>query len=563
MRRLGLFVQAILTPSLVAAKPSGRTSLAASVTNNRTFFGWPISITTNSSQLSEFSTMHSIDPVLATATELQSHLENGSVTSAQLVDIYLTQIEHHNLVGRQLRALASVPSRDILLERAEMLDMERASGKTRGPFHGIPITLKDAIITEPALGMSTEVGSYVFRDAIAKKNAELVNMLLAKGLIIIGKASLTEFCGQKGEGVKTGWSATNGQAQSAYVKGGASKSDLIYGYTTPGGSSSGSAIGISAGFTPLSIGTENDGSAISPANRAGLYALKLTHGSAPTDGVFRLSSHMDCLAGMAKSTADLALLLEMMLTDEARQHLPPGGFKSSLVGDWKDLSVGFVDPSLWRLPAGICPEDEEAVAQQEAAIHAAMKKIADLGARVEYPVLLPPPGDFDLESILDYEFAGMFHDFADRFQKPKAKNLQELIAFNKEHADLELPEEYPSQSYLEFALHPQIDHDQYVKDKASMRQLGGPDGIDRAMKEHQVDVIIAPSNSPVSSISAAAGYPIATVPLGIIDKYKVPFGISVISTAFAEVKLLKFMSAFEATFPKIPPPPIQEEQASL
>ncbi len=83
------------------------------------------------------------------------------------------------------------------------------------------------------------------------------------------------------------------------------------------------------------------------------------------------------------------------------------------------------------------------------------------------------------------------------------------------------------------------------------------------MDEHQVDVIVAPSHSPISGVSAAAGkkgliifythfhsdYPIATIPLGMIENYNVPFGISIILTAFAEDKLLRFISAFEATFP--------------
>ncbi len=108
---------------------------------------------------------------------------------------------------------------------------------------------------------------------------------------------------------------------------------------------------------------------------------------------------MDCLAGMAKSTADLALLLEMMLTEEARQHLPPGGYKSALVHTWDSISVGFVDPSLWRLPASICPPDKDAIAQQETAIHAAMKKMSDLGARIVYPVELPPYSEFDFDTV--------------------------------------------------------------------------------------------------------------------------------------------------------------------
>lgn len=125
----------------------------------------------------------------------------------------------------------------------------------------------------------------------------------------------------------------------------------------------------------------------------------MTHESVSTKGVFRITSSMDCLAGMAKSTADLAYLLEMMLTDEARKHLPSGGYKSALVSTWDGISVAFVDPSLWRLPASICPPDEDSIAEQEAAIHAAMEKMRGLGARVVYPVELPPYSEFDFDTV--------------------------------------------------------------------------------------------------------------------------------------------------------------------
>ena len=113
-----------------------------------------------------------------------------------------------------------------------------------------------------------------------------------------------------------------------------------------GGSSSGSAVGISAGFVPLSLGTETGGSLVYPASKSGLYAMRPAHGSVSSNGVFRISRSFDAIGSMARTPYDLSLIAESILTPEARSKLPKNGYKDSLTGSWEGLKVGIL-PSTW------------------------------------------------------------------------------------------------------------------------------------------------------------------------------------------------------------------------
>ena len=115
------------------------------------------------------------DVLTATASQLQDGLRKGSLTSVMIVQSYLAQIRRHNHAGAHLNAMLSMPSEDKLLSVARSLDVERSAGRVRGPLHGIPIILKDAIATAPELGMETSVGSYALKDSVTSGNATIVD----------------------------------------------------------------------------------------------------------------------------------------------------------------------------------------------------------------------------------------------------------------------------------------------------------------------------------------------------------------------------------------------------
>lgn len=121
----------------------------------------------------------------------------------------------------------------------------------------------------------------------------------------------------------------------------------------PCGSSTGSAVGVSAGYAPLALGTESIGSIVMPASRAGLYAFKPALDTVNMDGILRTSVNLDVVGGLARSTANVALLSQIALTDEKCKDLPDGGFRSFLTQRFDSLRVGFLDPEKWSLHPSI------------------------------------------------------------------------------------------------------------------------------------------------------------------------------------------------------------------
>jgi amidase len=294
--------------------------------------------------------MYEFDPMVATASELSELLEAGVLTSVEIVHTYITQIEQHNRRGRQLRALISVAPKHQLLAIAQYLDNERADGKIRGPLHGIPVVLKDNIMTDIRLGMDTTVGSYAFVGARPKKNATIVDRMIRKGMIIIGKANMTEFCGLKTPLMPPGWSAVGGQCQSPFVSRHIAKGKLRWELSAPGGSSTGSAVSVAAGFSTVAVGTDTIGSLITPANRASLYAMKPTPGEVPLDGIFALSNTFDAPGGMAKSATDLVNLMNtIMLPSDYEDEDKSPTWEFKIRKDWDHLRIGFAEPSIWSM----------------------------------------------------------------------------------------------------------------------------------------------------------------------------------------------------------------------
>ncbi|KAL6795156.1 amidase signature domain-containing protein [Trichoderma sp. SZMC 28012] len=258
----------------------------------------------------------------ADVKNLQQMLTAGSITSAGLVDACLAQIRKHD---GYLHAMIQTSPLDILREVTGALDEERAAGKVHGPLHGIPVL--DNIATHPNTGLRTTAGSLSLWSSKPKENAKLVDLLIASGAIILGRANLSEFSNSRGSMMPSGWSAIGGQVQSAYVRGGLDPDDSKDGHSNPSGSSSGSAVGVSAGYAPISVGTETDGSLLCPAGRAAPYAIKPTIGLIPP----------------ARS--------------------PSESYTKSLTGSWSGISVATLNYSKWRYPDSFIKPADGAEAQ--------------------------------------------------------------------------------------------------------------------------------------------------------------------------------------------------------
>ncbi|KAH6999086.1 amidase signature domain-containing protein [Ilyonectria sp. MPI-CAGE-AT-0026] len=493
-----------------------------------------------------------VDLLTLTAAELQSLLTDGATTSAKIVDLYLAQIEKHNHAGIKLHAIISVADRETLSARARQLDLERLQGKTRGPFHGVPIIIKDICTT---VDMPTTCGSFAFAQGRAKEDAPIIKTLNDAGLIIIAKANLSELGNTKGDGLMAGWSAVGGQTQNPYVEGGVEEDGPFLTNSGPAGSSSGSAVGVAAGFAPVSLGTELDGSIAMPAARAGLYAIKLTPDSVDNTGFMPVCPGQDCQGPYARTTADVATLSAVIQLRDPDHYLP-------LRKSWEGLSVGFVDPKLWRSYPTVIEPVDGFFEQTDAALFTAQEKIQQLGGKVVKSVPLASweditgamPDLVEMEDLFPYQLNRRFPGFLQMFDGIP-QTLEGLIQFNEQHADIEFTKRNNNQKVLESARDTKITEEKY---QTNFRALRGAavSTLLAMMNGYEVDIILGPCDSRTASVGAAAGFPVGNLPLGHAFFNGRPFSLHVIAPPDEEGKIFQVMSAWETTFPEnVRPPP--------
>ncbi|OBZ76636.1 hypothetical protein A0H81_03091 [Grifola frondosa] len=344
----------------------------------------------------------------ASIAELQDGLEKGHFTSVDLVKAYFARIEEVNLQGPALRAV--IETNPSALKQASELDLERKVSGPRGPLHGIPIIVKDNIATLHSEGMNTTAGSFALLGSVVPRDAHVAAQLRAAGAIILGKANLSEWANFRGS-VPSGFSGRGGQA------------------TSP-------AIGLVAG----ALGSETDGSIVSPSSNQNLVGIKPTVGLTSRAGVIPISEHQDTVGPICRSVADAAVILTAIAGRDPRdnftlaqplkvpnylQALKPDGLKGVRLGVPRKFF-------------------ETGNANVLAAFNASIDIIRGLGATVVDPADFP---DFDELRASDNETIVLDTDFkvdvnqyiSELLDVPTGvKNLADLIAFNTAHADEEL-----------------------------------------------------------------------------------------------------------------------------
>jgi amidase len=229
-----------------------------------------------------------------TIAELQEAMASGRRTSRDLVDLYLRRIEEIDRSGPALRSVIEL-NPDALAIATE-LDRERKQKGPRGPLHGVPVLIKDNIAT--ADRMETTAGSLALVGARPAADAFLVSRLRAAGAVILGKTNLSEWANFRSTRSSSGWSGRGGQTRNPYVLD-----------RSPSGSSSGTGAAIAASLAAAGIGTETDGSIVSPSSANGLVGIKPTVGRVSRSGVIPIAASQDTAGPMARTVADAALLL--------------------------------------------------------------------------------------------------------------------------------------------------------------------------------------------------------------------------------------------------------------
>jgi amidase len=445
---------------------------------------------------------------------LVGRFEAGTLTSAGLLDILFARIavvdEPAGDVGLGSIAALAEDARQVAVER----DLERARGDIRGPLHGVPVLIKDNI---EVTGLPGAAGSTCLVGRPAT-DATLVTRLREAGAVVVGSTNLSEWANIRSERSTSGWSATGGLVGNPWALD-----------RTAGGSSSGSGAALAAGLVPLAVGTETDGSIICPASVNGVVGLKPTVGCVPTDGVVPISASQDSPGPMGRTVADVARLF-VALSGEDPVAID-------------DTSPRYVHATTWRTEH---PPTDRLV---DGFLNALGQCVGTVERR---DVAVPGPEVMNDESVvLLAELVDDLGTYLAARPGEGVRSLADVVAWEDTNADVELPW-FGHELFLQALSTGGRSGDAYASARERNLEwavstcltpaLDGADVLVAAAygPAWKSDLIVGGHASVVSSWvttpAAIAGWPIITVPIGLV--HGLPVGLALIARPGEEWTLL-------------------------
>jgi len=466
--------------------------------------------------------------------EIVEALQKGEITSEALVQLYLDRIEAVDKSGPTLQAVLVV-NPDVLAE-AKKLDTMRAAGMVKGPLHGVPILLKDNI--ESKDNMPTTAGALALKDNVTGRDSPLVAGLRSQGALILGKTNLSQWANFRSEGSMSGWTALGGQVRNPHMLD-----------RNPCGSSSGSGAAAAASLASGTVGTETNGSVICPANANGIVGFKPTVGIVPQQYIIPISASQDTAGPMTKTVMGAAMMMNAMATEK-----PDTDYTARLNKD-----------ALKGVRVGVLNFAKGSFAPILKHFNAALKDLKAAGAILvdidDRPITPEGYGEMAYD-LLKFEFKDGLNAYlaSTSPEQVKTRTLKELIAFNEEHADVELAL-FDQSIFLASEAMDSLENFDYKKAVEVVQKATREDGIDKLLQEHNVAVLVAPSGvvvprvDPVNgdlwpdnwpgfgSHAARAGYPHVTVPMGGVRSLSV--GLSFIGGKNTDAEILAYSYAYE------------------
>ncbi len=473
----------------------------------------------------------------ATISELHRKMESGELTAEKICTKYLDRIK---LVDPMLKSVIEV--NPDAMEIARSLDEERTSGKVRGLLHGIPVLIKDNIDTGDK--MQTTAGSLALEGNVAEKDAFIAKKLREAGAVILGKTNLSEWANFRSFNSSSGWSGRGAQARNPYCLD-----------RTPCGSSSGTGAAVAANLCAIGIGTETDGSIVCPSGTNGVVGIKPTLGMWSRTGIIPIAHSQDTAGPMARTVKDAAILLGALAEfdiNDGEAHFEKGKIYS-------DYTTFLDDNGLAGMRIGVASQLIGFNAEVDTLFQQAVEVLKNQGAEIVEKVEFENNqkwGDLSFHVLL-YEFKADLNKYLQEHPSAPLKSLEEIIEFNKKNVDREMPW-FGQEIFLQAQEKGDLTTEEYLVALKDAKRFAGKEGIDKVMDEHNLDAIIAETNSPAwnidwvngdhysggsSSPAAISGYPNITVPMGFI--HGLPVGISFFGKAWSEPKLLKIAYAFE------------------
>jgi amidase len=483
-------------------------------------------------------------------SELAEAMASGKYTARSIAEEYMDRIEDIDRDGPTLRSIIEL--NPDALEIADALDKERKEKGPRGPLHGIPLLIKDNIDT--ADQMATTAGSLALVGAKPPKDAFLVQQLRNAGAMILGKTNLSEWANIRSNRSTSGWSGRGGLTKNPYALD-----------RNTSGSSSGSGAAVSANLCAAAVGTETDGSIVSPSSVNGIVGIKPTVGLISRTGVIPISHTQDTPGPMARTVRDAAIVLGALagFDGEDKASVDSRGKSSA------DYTQYLNSKGLEGARIGIVRKYFGFHSGVDIVINDALKVLKQLGATLVDPADIPTIGKFDDSemTVLMYELkADLNAYFARLGANAPVHSLKELIEYNERNSKSEMPY-FGQELFLKAEAKGPLTSKEYLDALKLCHQMSRKDGIDATMKKFKLDALVAPTDSPAwltdlvdgdhfiggsSSIAAVAGYPSITVPAGFV--FGLPVGISFFGHAWSEPALLRFAYAFEqATDLRKPP----------
>jgi amidase len=478
----------------------------------------------------------------ATVATLQGEMQSGRLTARALAEHYLDHIGQLDRRGPALHSIIEVnPDASSL---AEELDRERKLKGPRGPLHGIPVILKDNIDTRDR--MTTTAGSLALEGSAAPRDSAVAARLRSAGALLLAKANMSEWANIRSTHSTSGWSARGGQCRNPYVLD-----------RNPCGSSSGSAVAVSANLGAVAVGTETDGSIVCPASATGIVGLKPTVGLVSRAGIIPISHTQDTAGPLCRSVADAAALLSAMAGPDPRdpatasstghverdytRFLDQGGLRGARIGVARAKFFGYSDVT-------------DRLAEE------ALGLLRREGAVLLDPANIPHAGEYDDDEleVLLYELkADLASYLAELGPAAPVKTLKDVIEFNERHRDREMPY-FGQELFLQAEKKGPLSSPGYLRALRKCRRLSRELGIDAVMGKHRLDALVAPTGNPAwptdlingdhftggsSTPAAVAGYPSVSVPMGFASG--LPVNLSFFGRAWSEPTLIRIAYAYE------------------
>ena len=425
------------------------------------------------------------------------------------------------------------------LDIARRRDAERRRGRVRGPLHGLTLLVKDNIDTGDR--MLTTAGSLAMTGAPAPRDAPLVARLRSAGAVLIGKTNLSEWANIRSSRSSSGWSGRGRQTRNPHFLD-----------RTPSGSSSGSGVAAAAGFAAITIGTETDGSIVSPSSCNGVVGIKPGVGVVSQRGIIPIAASQDSAGPMTRTVEDAAMVLGAMVQRpiDYRRALKKDALRGKRLGVLRQLFTGYSEHT-------------------DGCYEQALEALKDCGAvliEVDFAAAKELRESTHEHTVLVHELKACLNAYLGSRKGLAVKTLADVIRFNKTHAAEEMP--YFRQEVFEEAQATRgLNARAYVEARSKAVRLARTEGIDMVIRKHRVNALVAPSNGPASALdvvdgekhlggstqpSAVAGYPIITVPAG--SAFGLPLGLSMFAGRGSEGRLLGFAYAFEqATMARVVP----------